>query len=58
MSFHERDLVYNLPANDIIFFVLLGSGREQISPPPSRNTLPDACNLQSYEDWKRSILQD
>jgi hypothetical protein len=41
-----------------IFFVALGSGMQQISLPPSRNALPDVCNLQSYEDWKRSILED
>lgn len=36
----------------------MGSGMEQIFPPPSRKALPDSSNSQSYEDWKKSILED
>jgi hypothetical protein len=52
-----KALLCSLPNNDIIFFVS-GSELEQISTPPSRNAVPDPCNLQSYEDWKRSILEE
>jgi len=38
-------------------FVPLDSGTQEFPLHPSRHT-PDTCNLQSYEDWKKSILED
>jgi hypothetical protein len=38
-------------------FVPLDSGTQEFPPHHSRHT-PDTCNLQSYEDWKKSILED
>jgi hypothetical protein len=46
-----------MSTNGIIFFVPLVSGAQEYAPHPSRSA-PDTCNLQSYEDWKRSILED